>query len=157
MTLGSGLGSTGHLSRVTTNYVIQGTCERHRESVRKDEKKREKSGNRLVQGEEAQGTVSGTHLIWVPASGGHCPTQSQSLSPVTWSADLGPLATKPSMWNDQLGTSPHFPFSAYSWITFEDCIDCKFGAWITTTQNSPLVLPRSNSWLCPLLFTLPLI
>lgn len=149
MTLGPGLGSTGHLAWVTTNYIIQGTCERRRESVERVRRKETnlETGYRVVRGEVTRGIVSGTHLIgcwpW-----DHRPTQSQSLFPVTWSAALGPLAAKPSTWNVQLSTSPHFSFSAYSWIMFEGCMDCVF----PMTQNSPLILPSSNRWLCPLPF-----
>lgn len=42
--LGLGLGSNGHLTRMTTNYITQGACERHRE-CQKGEEKKDKSGN----------------------------------------------------------------------------------------------------------------
>ena len=49
MVLGPGLDSAGHLSQVTTNYVIPDTRERNSESVRKGEEKRDKleTGYRL--------------------------------------------------------------------------------------------------------------
>ena len=59
------------MSRVTTNYILQGTCEKHRESVRKGKDNREKSGNRIHTRVRASGSAhcgskartSGTQLV----------------------------------------------------------------------------------------------
>lgn len=153
MVLGPGLSSAGHLSQVTTNYVIPDTRERNSESVRKGEGKRDKSGNRI----QARVRWSGSgHYVrdpphWVLAAGVRSHIKLETFS----SNVIDRPRTFCHKTKHVKCPAQHFPtlsllsiLTNHVWGLYGLCV------WglATTTRNSPLILPCINWWLCPLPF-----